>query len=234
MHLKEVIILAGGLGTRLKAAVPELPKAMAPVLAKPFIGYLVDYLKVQGIERFIFSLGHKSNIIEQYLDTQYDEIKKIYSVEQEPLGTGGAILLALRHAKEKHVLIVNGDTFFKVDIAALSAFHKERDADCSIALKPMQHFDRYGMVELNDDHSVKGFNEKSYYSQGLVNGGVYALNVHRFQKESFPDRFSFEKDYMVALHHQRRMYGLIQDAYFIDIGIPADFEKAQTELIANM
>ena len=234
MQLKEVIILAGGLGTRLKAAVPELPKAMAPILARPFIGYLVDYLKLQGLERFIFSLGHKSNIIEQYLETQYDEIEKIYSVEQEPLGTGGAIQLALKHAKEKHVLIVNGDTFFKVDIPALSAFHKERDADCSIALKPMQHFDRYGMVELKADQSVKSFHEKKYYSEGLVNGGVYALHAHRFEKESFPARFSFEKDYMEARHQERRMYGLIQDAYFIDIGVPADFEKAQTELIANM
>lgn len=234
MVIKEAIILAGGLGTRLRSAVPELPKCMAPVLAKPFIGYLLDYLTSQGIKRFVFSLGYKSQVIEQYLDTQYDEFDKVYSVEDQPLGTGGAIMLALEKATAADVLILNGDTFFKADLAALATYHQKVAADCTLTLKPMKQFDRYGMVELNTDHSVKGFHEKQYYEEGLINGGIYALNVARFKAESFPPAFSFEKDYMEALHHKRNMFGMIQDGYFIDIGIPSDFERAQTELLQNM
>jgi D-glycero-alpha-D-manno-heptose 1-phosphate guanylyltransferase len=234
MKLKEAIILAGGLGTRLRSAVPELPKCMAPILAKPFIGYLLDYLQQQGIETYIFSLGYKHQVIEQYLDTQYAHLNKIYSVEQEPLGTGGAIRLAAAKANTSDVLVLNGDTFFKIDVTKLAGFHFMCGADCTLNLKPMTSFDRYGMVELNKDYSVKAFHEKQYYEKGLVNGGAYALNTARFLAEALPQRFSFEKDYLEALHNKRRMYGVIQDAYFIDIGIPSDFEKAQTELIINM
>jgi D-glycero-alpha-D-manno-heptose 1-phosphate guanylyltransferase len=234
MNFKEAIILAGGLGTRLRSAVPELPKCMAPILAKPFIGYLLDYLLQQGIERFILSLGYKSQVIEQYIDTQYGHINRVYSVEEEPLGTGGAIRLAAGNAETNDVLVVNGDTFFRCDISKLAGFHLMCGADCTLCLKPMKHFDRYGMVELNKDYSISGFHEKQYYAEGLVNGGVYALNVKRFLKESLPVKFSFEKDYLEVLHKQRRMFGMIQDAYFIDIGIPSDFEKAQTELIVNI
>jgi D-glycero-alpha-D-manno-heptose 1-phosphate guanylyltransferase len=234
VKFKEAIILAGGLGTRLRSAVPELPKCMAPVLAKPFIGYLLDYLLQQGVERFIFSLGYKYKVIEQYIDTQYGHLNRVYSVEEEPLGTGGALRLAATHAETSDVVVLNGDTFFKCEISKLAAFHLMCGADCTLCLKPMEDFDRYGMVELKKDYSISGFHEKQYYPAGLVNGGVYALNVKRFLKESLPVKFSFEKDYLEALHNQRRMFGLIQDVYFIDIGIPSDFEKAQTELIVNM
>jgi D-glycero-alpha-D-manno-heptose 1-phosphate guanylyltransferase len=207
---------------------------MAPILAKPFIGYLLDYLKQQGIERYIFSLGYKHDVIEQYLDTQYANIHKIYSVEETPLGTGGAIRLAAGKAKADNVLVLNGDTFFRVDVSRLSDFHNQYNADCTLSLKPMIDFDRYGMVEIGADNRVHAFHEKQFYKEGLVNGGAYALNVNNFLSEQLPEKFSFEKDYLEALHDERRMHGMIQDSYFIDIGIPSDFEKAQTELIENI
>jgi D-glycero-alpha-D-manno-heptose 1-phosphate guanylyltransferase len=207
---------------------------MAPILAKPFIGYLLDYLSQQGLEKFIFSLGYKHEVIEQYLDTQYGHLKRVYSVEEEPLGTGGAIRLAATHANTKNLLIVNGDTFFRCDIPALAAFHDAHDADCSLCLKPMKAFDRYGVVALNEEGRVAQFHEKQYYEQGLINGGVYALKVRSFLQEELPVKFSFEKDYLESKHNERRFYGMVQDDYFIDIGIPADFEKAQTELIVNI
>lgn len=232
--ITEVIILAGGLGTRLRSAVPELPKCMAPILARPFIGYLLDYLQQQGMENYIFSLGYKHELIQQYLDTQYGHLQKIYSLEKEPLGTGGAIRLAASHAKAGNVLVVNGDTFFKVDIATLSEFHHQHSADCTLSLKPMTSFDRYGMVAIDKDNRVMAFHEKKFYEEGLVNGGVYALNVPNFLSEQLPEKFSFEKDYLEAFYNKRNMYGMIQDSYFIDIGIPLDFEKAQTELMQNL
>jgi D-glycero-alpha-D-manno-heptose 1-phosphate guanylyltransferase len=98
----------------------------------------------------------------------------------------------------------------------------------------MHYFDRYGVVELNDDNSVKSFKEKQYYTAGLINGGVYALNVAEFLKEELPQKFSFEKDYLekkVNSKEGQQIYGMIQDGYFIDIGIPEDYKKAQEELL---
>jgi D-glycero-alpha-D-manno-heptose 1-phosphate guanylyltransferase len=234
MQITEAIILAGGLGTRLREAVPELPKCMAPVLAKPFIGYLMDYFSKQGIEKFIISLGYKYLVVEQYLNTQYANFNIKYVVEDEPLGTGGAIRLACTHATEKTVLVLNGDTFYKIDVPGLSAFHHMFGAECTLTLKPMVSFDRYGVVQLHKDYSVDSFKEKQFYESGLVNGGAYALQVNKFLEQEWPANFSFEKNYLEQPGNQGRFYGFVQDEYFIDIGIPADFERAQTELIVNI
>ncbi|HRH49166.1 MAG TPA: nucleotidyltransferase family protein [Panacibacter sp.] len=230
MQIKEAIILAGGLGTRLKSAVPDLPKCMAPVNGKPFIAYVIEYLKQQGVEKFIFALGYKSESFESFLKEEESTIRYQLSIEQQPLGTGGAIKLACLIATEKNVLITNGDTLFKTDVNKLSAFHLKMGADCTLALKPMHQFERYGVVELNEDYSIKSFKETQYYEEGLINGGLYALNLSDFLNEALPEKFSFEKDYLEALYQKRKMYGLIQEAYFIDIGIPDDYKKAQSEI----
>lgn len=229
MQIKEAIILAGGLGTRLRTAVPELPKCMAPVAGKPFLHYVISFLWNQGIEKFIFSLGYKHEIVEEYLLNEFGNIDYRLTIENEPLGTGGAIKFACTQASEKTVVVLNGDTFFKIDLNKLSAFHQMTGADCTLSLKPMKNFERYGVVTLNKDYSIESFKEKSYYEEGLTNGGVYALNTTKFQQENLPEKFSFEKDYLETLYVQRRMYGVVQDEYFIDIGIPEDYEKAQRE-----
>jgi D-glycero-alpha-D-manno-heptose 1-phosphate guanylyltransferase len=228
--IKEAIILAGGLGTRLRSAVPDLPKCMAPVAGKPFLYYVIDHLQKQGIGKFIFSLGYMSESIIEYTKTQYPTINIQYSIEEEPLGTGGAIKLAASKATDKNVLVLNGDTLFSIDTTAVSTLHEAKDADCTLALKPMQNFDRYGMVELNGDASVAAFKEKQFYATGLINGGVYALNTKRLLQEALPEKFSFEKDYLEQYYNKRKIYGIVQDEYFIDIGIPEDFERAQREL----
>ncbi|MEP6512855.1 MAG: nucleotidyltransferase family protein [Parafilimonas sp.] len=233
MKLKEAIILAGGLGTRLRSTVPDLPKCMALVNGKPFIFYVIEYLQQQGIEKFIFSLGYKHEVITQYLATQYSIFNIQYSIEKEPLGTGGAIKLACSKASEKNVLVANGDTLFKIDALKFSSFHFMCGADCTLSLKPMKDFCRYGVVELNTDYSIKSFKEKQFYDEGLINGGFYALNAEKFLKEDLPETFSFEKNYLEAYYAHRRMYGVVQDEYFIDIGIPEDYEKAQRELVAG-
>lgn len=232
--IKEAVILAGGLGTRLRSAVPDLPKCMAPILAKPFIGYLIDYLQQQGIEKFIFSLGYKYDLIEQYLNTQYGNLNITYSVEELPLGTGGAIRLACKTATEKTVLVVNGDTFFKINLTKLASFHHMCGAHCTLSLKPMLNFNRYGVVELKNDYSILSFKEKQFYQKGLINGGVYLLHAAKFLEDNLPEKFSFEKDYLEKYLGSRRFYGVIQDEFFIDIGIPEDFERAQTEIILNI
>ena len=228
--IREAIILAGGLGTRLRSAVPELPKCMAPVAGRPFIAHVIEYCLGQGIDRFIFALGYKSDYFDEFLQGTLPPERYAISREDEPLGTGGAIRLAARLARDPHVLALNGDTFFGFDLAAYSRFHIAADADCSLCLKPMKDFDRYGSVDLEEDNRIIRFQEKKHLIEGLINAGVYALKTRSFLDENLPEKFSFEKDYLESLVGERKFYGLIQDSYFIDIGIPEDYQRAQIEL----
>jgi len=226
----EAIILAGGLGTRLREAVPDLPKAMAPVAGRPFLSFVIDSLRMQGVERFVFSLGFKADLIEQFLRQQYPTLNYSTVVEDEPLGTGGGIRLALQKTKSENVLVANGDTLFRVNIAQLVRQHVATNAECTLALKAMENFERYGVVETDAQGRITRFLEKQYYKEGLINGGIYVLNRSRFFEHSFPWKFSFEKDYLEAFYQQGNIYGSLQEGYFIDIGIPSDFEQAQDDL----
>jgi D-glycero-alpha-D-manno-heptose 1-phosphate guanylyltransferase len=228
--LKEAIILAGGFGTRLKSAIPDLPKSLAPVNGRPFLFYLINYLRSQGIERFIFTLGYKHEVIEAYLNAEFSTLDFQCSIEKEPLGTGGAILAACYKASGKTVLIVNGDTLFKVNVRKALIEHSRHRSDCTLLLKPMENFDRYGVVELNDDNSIKSFREKQFYKSGLINGGTYILDTEQFLAEELPSKFSFEKDWLERYFETRKIYGSIQNEYFIDIGIPEDYFRVQHEL----
>jgi D-glycero-alpha-D-manno-heptose 1-phosphate guanylyltransferase len=226
----ECILLAGGLGTRLRSAVPDLPKCMAPIGNHPFLKYLIDYLISKGVTQFIFALGYMHEAIEAFLKNDYPALNYKISIENEPLGTGGAIHHALKLTSEKDVLILNGDTMYSIDIKELMTFHLQQHASCTLALKPMHNFDRYGVVEINKDNCIQSFKEKKFYENGLINGGVYVLNATDFLATEFPAKFSFEKEFLETYFASKKMCGLIQDEYFIDIGIPEDFEKASREL----
>jgi D-glycero-alpha-D-manno-heptose 1-phosphate guanylyltransferase len=228
--IKEAIILAGGLGTRLRSAVPDLPKCMAPVHGKPFIAYVITHLQEQGVEKFILSLGYRSEAIVDFIQKEYTIDNFQFSIEEEPLGTGGAIKLACNKVTTENVIATNGDTLFKVTLKELATEHDRLQADCTLSLKPMQHFERYGVVELKENKAVASFKEKQFYENGLINGGLYALNVPNFLKISFPDKFSFEKDYLEKYYPEGKMFGTVQNEYFIDIGIPEDYKRAQIEL----
>lgn len=228
--IKEAIILAGGLGTRLRSAVPDLPKCLAPVNGIPFIAYVIRHLRGQGIRHFIFALGYKSEAFESCLHTVLPEGNYGLSIEDEPLGTGGAVQLACSKVVDENILVANGDTLFRIRLQNLAAIHLQRKAHCTLALKPMQAFDRYGAVELNEDHSVQDFKEKQYFAEGLINGGIYALNIPAFRDKKLPVKFSFEKDYLERFYKEGKIFGVKEDAYFIDIGIPEDYKRAAAEL----
>ena len=228
--IKEAVILAGGLGTRLRSVVADVPKCMAPVNGKPFLSFVIDHLQRQGIERFIFSLGYKSGMITDFLKKDFPSLRYALSIEDEPLGTGGAIKKALSVSEDKSVVVANGDTLYKADIVEMYQLHELSGAHCTLALKPMVNFDRYGVVELNEQCLVQAFKEKQFYESGLINGGVYAINRVKFLDEHLPDVFSFEKDYLEPLCCDRTILGVVQDKYFIDIGIPEDYARAQEEL----
>jgi D-glycero-alpha-D-manno-heptose 1-phosphate guanylyltransferase len=228
--ITEAIILAGGLGTRLQSVVPDLPKSLAPVAGKPFLGYLLDYAKQEGIEKFIFASGHKSDQVESFVKEYLPKGSYLFSVEDKPLGTGGALYKACGLASSANVMVLNADTFFGVSFLHLSIVHELRKAACTMALKPMKEIDRYGVVTV-EKQVVVGFSEKNYHGTGLINGGVYALSKEAFLRQSFSPAFSFEKDYLEKVYGSRQILGLVSDAYFIDIGIPEDFQRAQTELV---
>ncbi|HEX6914068.1 MAG TPA: nucleotidyltransferase family protein [Chitinophagaceae bacterium] len=227
--ITEAIILAGGMGTRLKSAVPDLPKCMAPVNGKPFIEYVISYFKQQGVNRFIFALGYKSEAFHSFLDEQQG-IEYQLSTEDEPLGTGGAILKACGLSTSENLFVTNGDTLYRADLDALSAFHFQHHSECTLCLKPMQQSDRYGMVETNAEGRIISFREKQYYEQGLINGGLYAISRERLLQKRLPEKCSFEKDYLEKYYTGGAIFGMVQDAYFIDIGIPEDYHRAATEL----
>ena len=227
--INEAIILAGGLGTRLRSAVPDLPKCLAPVGGRPFISYVTDHFRREGIARFVFALGYKSHFFDAFLRTSFPDGGYAISLEETPLGTGGAIRQACELVEGNTVLILNGDTFFRIGLKALADFHAAHQADCSLSLKPMRDFDRFGVVELTAEGKVDRFREKQYYPAGLINGGVYALEKDSLLREDLPNVFSFERDYLEAAR-ERRLYGMVQDRYFIDIGIPEDYARAENEL----
>lgn len=227
--IKTAIILAGGLGTRLRSAVADLPKCMAPVDGSPFISFVIAYLKKEGIENIIFSLGYKSEAIINYADANYKELHKKYVIEPTQLGTGGAIKLACKETEEKNVIVVNGDTLFSANLENLSLFHETNNADCTIALKAMKDFDRYGAVELNEDNTIKAFKEKQFCASGIINGGIYALSVADVLTDDYPEAFSFEKGYLEKNIGIKKFYGVVNDGYFIDIGIPEDYRRFQED-----
>jgi D-glycero-alpha-D-manno-heptose 1-phosphate guanylyltransferase len=228
--VKEAIVLAGGLGTRLKEAVPDVPKCMAPVAGRPFLFYVINYLRSQGIEKFIFSLGYKHEMIEAYLETQFTTLAYQCVIEAEPLGTGGALLLALQKATTENVVVVNGDTLYKGQIIPAADFHFKCQAECTLLLQPMVNFDRYGVVATNDKGQIINFSEKQFYPSGNINAGVYLINKSALLSKQLPIKFSFEKDYLEQFYDKGEIVGIVQHNYFIDIGIPEDFNRAQHEL----
>ncbi len=220
----EAVILAGGLGTRLRSVVSELPKCLAPVGGRPFLEYLLAYLAGSGFTRVVLSVGYLKEAVMDFVNGREWPFEVAWAVEEEPLGTGGAIRLALSECIEDKVFILNGDSFFPVDFGAMSL-----EGPVGIALKPMRHFSRYGAVRTRSG-KVVAFSEKAFCEEGLINGGVYVVDRKKLDMASLGAKFSFEKDVLEPLSGEGIIDASVQDRYFIDIGIPEDFERAQYEL----
>lgn len=215
----EAIVLAGGFGTRLKEVVSDVPKPMAPVNGKPFLEYLLKDLSKKGIKHVILAVGYKKEIIKEYFKNRYENIEITYSEELTPLGTGGAIKKALKLAKEADVFIVNGDTFFDVDLKGMKEFHTEKKSTLTVAVKEMKNFDRYGSLVIKEKKIIE-FEEKKKKAKGKINGGIYLIKkdlLNRIEKE----KFSFEKEILEDKKIEK--YSYESKGYFIDIGIPKDY-----------
>lgn len=226
----EAIIIAGGLGTRLREAVPTLPKCMAPINGQPFIHYLITWLEKQGVTRFIFALGYKSEIISSYLSTRLAADAYVISLESEPLGTGGAIAQAMQFAQNEWVLATNGDTLFAASIAPMQEKVVNSHFSCCLCLKPMRNFSRYGTVEIDTKDTITAFSEKKYCVEGLINGGLYYINKAKFVGATTNiEKFSFEEDFLMKASKEGGLCAVKDNSYFIDIGIPEDYNRAIAE-----
>ena len=225
---KEVIILAGGFGTRLKEVINDVPKCLAPINKKPFLYYQLDYLKKQGVTRFIFSLGFKSQMVVDYIKAFHSEIEVVFSIESKPLGTGGAIKAALQLAISDYILIVNGDTFFNINLDRFFNFAIGNNNSFTLALFYVKQNDRYGFVEIDQDYRVLKFHEKMKSENVLVNSGFYIVNKKELNFSDYKDVFSLEKDFFEKINKNDYLFSIVENEDFIDIGIPEDYILAQT------
>ncbi|AZN11495.1 D-glycero-D-manno-heptose 1-phosphate guanosyltransferase [Campylobacter jejuni] len=223
----QAIILCGGLGTRLKSIIKDIPKPMAPINDKPFLEFIFEYLKKQGIKEVILAVSYKYEVIQEYFKDEFLGIKIKYSIEKEPLGTGGAIKEALKFIKNE-AYVLNGDTIFDIDLKKLIL----NNSKICLALKQMNDFDRYGTVELDSKNYIKLFKEKEFKKQGLINGGIYFLNKDIFNDFTLQEKFSFE-EFLQENYEKLKAKAHIFDNYFIDIGVPGDYGRFMNDIFTS-
>lgn len=229
----EAIVLAGGLGTRLQKVVSDVPKSMALVNQRPFLEYLLDYLASQGFTKIVLSVGYRHEHISGHFGERYRSLSIQYAVENEPLGTGGGIRLALWKTGGPRAFVMNGDSLFRLDYRALMDFHLKKKADATLALRKLSDTGRYGRVSLNRDRRISGFEEKGTTAgPGYINGGVYVIEKLFLMEPGYRGRFSIEKDCFERCYPDARLFGFPSGGYFLDIGIPEDYTKAQDEFAA--
>ena len=221
----EAIVLAGGLGTRLSTVVQDVPKPMAPVAGRPFLEYIMDDLVSYGITRIILAVHYKKEYIMEYFGNCYCGAEIRYSIEDKPLFTGGAVKKALELCQDRRVYIINGDTYFDVPLLKMAEEAETRGKPVTIAVKKMVDFARYGRVAVDENNVITAFYEKQPCKIGLINGGIYYIS--REILSSYPEKFSLEVDCFPKLLCHRNILAFESKGFFIDIGVPEDFYRAQ-------
>lgn len=231
----EAIILAGGLGKRLRSVVSDRPKPLADIAGKPFLDYLLGYWIKQGVQRFVLSVGYRSEMLSDRYGDSFQGIPLVYANESKPLGTGGGLINAAQQLdlqKKEPIVLLNGDTFFALDFNQMYAFYNRLDADVMVACRVMNDPDRYGVVDLSGNN-IKALSGGGQHKGVVpVNAGVYLIRRSLLQALGMPEALvSLEADMIPQWIRQNiQVIAYQQEAYFIDIGIPADYAQAQTTL----
>jgi len=228
----KAIILAGGAGTRLRSIVPDLPKPMAPIAGRPFLEYLIERLVRGGVTDIILSVGHRAEVISSHFGASWGGATISYAIESEPLGTGGAVAFAAKGWTDSLVLVVNGDTYLGIDFADLVAWAASTPA-AGMVLRSVEDTARYGAV-LCTAGLVRRLAEKGEAGPGLINAGVYLLNPAIFSRFGLTGRFSLESDLLQPHAEALRLRAYVTDGLFIDIGVPADYLRAQIAIPAHI
>jgi D-glycero-alpha-D-manno-heptose 1-phosphate guanylyltransferase len=225
------LVLAGGMGLRLRSAVSNVPKPMAPVNGRPFLEHLLDYWIGQGVSRFVLSVGYLGDVIKQHFRNRYRGATVDYACEIQPLGTGGGVLLGAQLISDsEYFLLLNGDTYFSVDLKQLFCRTISEDADCCFSLFRSDEEGRYMSLELGDNGTIKNLRSGNSLIGGLANGGVYCMRRGVLLEDQFDASkpTSLEDDiFPAALANGKKIIGVETTGLFIDIGIPADYQRAQ-------
>jgi len=232
----EAVVLAGGLGTRLHPRLPGIPKAMAPVAGRPFLAWILDALTDAGLARVVLSVGHLGDKIRDAFGETYRTLELTYAVETSPLGTGGALRngLALVGGSDEPIWVLNGDSIVRLAFAEMWAAHQPRRYNpraITMASVRTPNTGRYGALEIRDGRVLK-FGQKE--GGGVINAGIYLLDRCLFDGWHLPAAFSLETDFLAAFTDRLEIAAFATDGWFIDIGVPADYERAQAELPAAL
>lgn len=228
MHTtEEAIVLVGGRGTRLRSVVPDLPKPLAPVAGRPFLAWLLDRLANGGMRRVVLAAGFRAEQIQALIGTRWLTMEVAYSIEDQPLGTGGAVRRATKMLQGTAVHLLNGDTFLDYDCHALALATRRLGASVGMTLARVDDVARYGAIEC-DQGRVVGFREKGEAGSGLINAGSYFLTARAL--EALPDQVpcSFETEVLAPMVRAGEVAAFDTTAGFIDIGVPEDYLRAQT------
>ena len=225
-RVEEAIILAGGLGTRLRSIVSDVPKPLAPVAGRPFLAWMLDGLVTQGIRRTILATGFRGEDVAAFCGDQWQGMQLVYSQEPTPLGTGGAIALAFSRVKGDASVVLNGDTWLAFDLADFDQAWQTSNTRLGIALAEVADVSRYGSVDVTHER-VTGLVEKGHAGAGYINAGVYG--IRRTLLDDFPAcvNFSFESEVLANTVKHEAVFGYMRTRDFIDIGVPLDYERAQ-------
>ncbi len=226
------VILAGGKGTRLRSVVSDKPKVMAEISGKPFLAYLLDQLQSAGLRKVILCTGYMAEKIENHFGDSYGSLKLVYSKEEQPLGTGGAVRFALPLLSET-VMVMNGDSYIDANLSEYAKWFLDKDSDAALLLASVTDISRYGKVCINNDNTIASFEEKcNNTSQGWINAGVYLMK--KFLISSIPAGkfYSLEQDLFPDLAG-KKLFGFCCGGRFIDIGTPQSYGEAE-EFFANV
>ena len=226
------LILVGGLGTRLRSVLPDLPKPMAPVRGRPFLEYLLADLKKAGIENVVFCVGHQAEKIEEHFgDGSRFSLRVEYSRERELLGTAGAMKLAQPLVASEDFLLLNGDCYNNVDFQGLLARHRSTPALATLVAAHLEDRSRFGSLKINEDNRVLGFEEKGVATgAGFINAGYYAFSQQVLDLIPASEVCSLERDIFPQILEQNAMFAFESQGAFIDIGLPQDWRRAETLL----
>jgi len=226
----DVIVLAGGLGTRLKGTVPDLPKALSPIRGRPFLDYVLDALEESNVvKNVVLAVGHMADqIVERYTGRDEYSFDILFSREEILLGTGGAVKKALQQATTDNVMVLNGDSYVDVCLGDILTFHRENQASVTVIVKKIENPSRYGLVAFDDKHVVTSFDEKQENTrEGYINTGVYIAKRGIFDRVEEESVISLEKELMPLFIHDGGVYAFATHGKFIDIGIPETYLVAE-------
>lgn len=228
--MTSAIVLAGGLGTRLRSEVPDLPKPMAPIDGRPFLEYQLDFWIAQGVDEFILSVGYRADTIVTHFGERYRGVPVRYAREEQPLGTGGGVILALDMLTgDDPCLVLNGDTLFEIELDRLSHFHRDNASDWTLSLFRTSESGRYMGVEMDQEGRIISLASGIKQGSRLANGGIYLVNPALFKSLGLitGTAISLEDELIPqVMHAGGKLNGIEFGGRFIDIGIPDDYRRA--------